>query len=382
MKVLFVSNDPSIFDTESAARARMRQYAQAIAGDEGALHIISPAPVAFDGREGQLFLHGVTGNKFLLPFAIAKRAHALVLQEGIEIVSAQDPFEYGWAAARAVRGTHARLHIQVHTDFLSPWFIRGSIERAPSVPMPLLNRIRRHIAGQVLPSAHGIRAVSERVKNSMMRKYGTCIPLPSVIPVYVPSDVPEAVPLPEHDFTFTLITVGRLEPEKRIEDILSALARIHDRYPSVGLLIVGDGRERPRLEGMVRTLGLSGRVVFLGEQATTARGLMRSAQAYIQASAYEGYSRTLIEAALARIPIITTDVGIVGEVFLGYRDVLSAPPGDPAALAIHIVGLVEDIQARQLLVMSAETTARAHLASCGDPAHAIAADLARLLQKS
>ena len=108
-------------------------------------------------------------------------------------------------------------------------------------------------------------------------------------------------------------------------------------------------------------------------------GMMRSASAYIQASAYEGYGRTLIEAALARIPMITTDVGIVGDVFRGYQEVLSAPPGDPAALAAHIRGLLDDHQARALFVEAAEKAARAHLAANADPAAALREDLAQAL---
>src|SRR3989344_3548115 len=125
--------------------------------------------------------------------------------------------------------------------------------------------------------------------------------------------------LPEHQFTFTLIAVGRLEPEKRIEDILAALKLVAKQYPMVGLFIVGEGSERGRLERMARHLGLGDKVIFLGERPDV-RALIASAQAFIQASAYEGYSRTLIEAALAKVPIITTDVGIVGEVFKGYED--------------------------------------------------------------
>ena len=157
------------------------------------------------------------------------------------------------------------------------------------------------------------------------------------------------------------------------------MARIIVEYPSLGLFIVGEGRRRKQLEQTVQGLGLEGRVVFLGERGTEAPGLMASAQAFIQASAYEGYGRTLIEAALARVPIITTDVGIVGEVFKGYEDVLSAPVADPAALATHIAGLIEDVQARRSLVLEAEKTAREHLALYADQPCLIAEDLARTL---
>jgi glycosyltransferase involved in cell wall biosynthesis len=310
--------------------------------------------------------------------ALTKRAHALILEHGIEVVSAQDPFEHGLAALRAVCDTKAKLHVQVHTDFLSPWFVRDGNWRSPSVRMPLLNRWRRRIADRVLPAACGIRVVSERVKASLIARYGSRIPEPSVIPVAVDEHVPEPVRLPPHPFTFTLITVGRLEPEKRIEDILAALKLVAAHYTMVGLFVVGEGRERARLEKMTRSLGLADSVVFLGNRPD-ARALMASANAFIQASAYEGYGRTLLEAALARVPIITTDVGIVGEVFKGYEDVLAVPVADPTALSLGIVGLIEDMSVRVELPRHAEAAARAHLYAEGDIPARIVADLSRVL---
>ncbi|TSC69899.1 MAG: group 1 glycosyl transferase [Parcubacteria group bacterium Gr01-1014_49] len=377
MKILFVSNDPSLFVAESASRARMRAYAAAI----GELHILSSAPPnAKEEQEGSLFFHPINAWKLFRVRALAKRAHELILAHGIEIVSAQDPFEHGLAALRATRGTNAKLHVQVHTDFLSPWFVRSGNWRSPRVRMPFLNRWRRRVADRVLPAASGIRAVSMRIKDSLVQRYGSRIPEPSVIPITVSSEVPERVLLPAHPFTFALIAVGRLEPEKRIEDILAALRLVVAHYPMVGLFIVGTGSERGRLERMTRSLGLEEHVLFLGERAD-ARALMASAQAFIQASAYEGYGRTLIEAALAKIPIITTDVGIVGEVFKGYEDVLAVPVADPTALSLSIVGFIEDVSVRQELPRRAEAAARAHLATVGDVPQRIADNLARTFAK-
>lgn len=375
VKVLFISNDPSIFNAQSEVRVRMRTYAALF----GELHIISSAPrgvVPVD--DGPLHLYPVHAWRIFRIRALARRASALIREKGIEIVSAQDPFEHGLAALRATRGTSAKLHIQVHTDFLSPWFVRSGNWRSPQVRMPFLNRLRRHWADQVLPSADGIRVVSERVKQSLTARYGASIKEPSVIPITVDATVPEPIPLPAHPFTFALIAVGRLEREKRIEDILAALKLVVAHYPMVGLFVVGEGRERGRLERMTRRLKLEKNVVFLGVR-TDARGLMRSAQAFIQASAYEGYGRTLIEAALAKIPIITTDVGIVGEVFKGYEDVLAVPVADPTALSLSIVGFLEDMSVRIELPLHAEAAARAHLAAQGNLAERIRDDLARAL---
>ena len=376
MKVLFISNDPTIFDDASTARARMHSYAALL----GELHVVSVASAgAREKQEGNLFLHPVRASKLFRIRALAKRARAIISEYDVEIVSAQDPFEHGLASLRAVRGTGARLHVQVHTDFLSPWFLQSGNWRSPRVRMPLLNRVRRSIADRVLPAASGIRVVSERVKDSLVARYGSRIQEPSVIPVAVDATVPAPLPLPAHAFSFALIAVGRLEPEKRIEDILAALARVVPRYPMVGLFIAGEGRERAALEKMVRLLGLTDKVIFLGNRPD-ARGLMASAQAFIQASAYEGYGRTLVEAALAKVPIITTDVGIVGEVFKGYEEVLAVPVADPSALSFAIIGLIEDTAARIGLSIRAETAAREHLASVGEVPARIVADLASLVR--
>lgn len=375
MIALFVSNDPSIFFEQSSARARMREYAAAI----GELHIISRGTGGVV-HEGALHLYPVRLPRLFVYGAIARRARKLILERGIEVVSAQDPFECGRAALRAVHGTRAKLHIQVHTDFLTPWFTRGHIARSPQVRMPFLNRVRQHIARRVLPHADGIRVVSRRIRDSLMEEFGTTIPEPVIIPIAV-QDIPiEPVPLPPHSFTFALLAVGRLEPEKRIEDIIAAVARLRVGYPSLGAIIVGEGRERRKLERMARRLGLEKRIVFLGARPD-ARGLMKSAQAFIQASAYEGYGLTLIEAALARVPIITTDVGIVGEVLEGYKQVLAAPVGDPVNLAAHIAWLIEDHEARKELSMSAEVRVREHLANTDSSPAAIATDLAQLVAR-
>lgn len=375
MKALFISNDPALFDGASEARARMRAYAAAI----GELHILSSAGRgAKDEQDGHLFLHPVRAGKLFRSRTLAHRARALIAKHGIDVVSAQDPFEHGLAALQASRGTGARLHVQVHTDFLSPWFIRNNGQTHAGLRMALINRYRRRVADRVLPAANGIRTVSERVKASLEARYGSRIGHVSVIPIAVPTDAPPPAQLPAHVFNFSLIAVGRLEPEKRIGDILQALQVLAKQYPMIGLFVVGSGRERGRLERMTHALGLTGRVIFLGERRD-ARSLIARAQAFIQASAYEGYGRTLIEAALAKVPIITTDVGVAGELFKNHEHALVSPVADIAILARNISICIEDTKARHELPMHAEAAARAHLVSVGDLSERIAADLSRLM---
>ncbi len=375
MKVLFVSNDPTIFDVKSDTHKRMQAYASTI----GELHIVSPASKdAYELHEGTLFLHPIHANKFFRVFALASLARKIIHKYEIEIVSAQDPFEHGLSALRATRGTKAKLHVQVHTDFLSPWFVKTSAWNIQSIKMLVLNKQRRKIADRVLPKADGIRVVSDRIKMSLIARYGKNVPEPTVIPIKTDTTVPTPVPLMEHSFGFTLISVGRLEAEKRVGDILKALKIVTKKYSMVGLFIVGDGRERDSLESLVQTLGLAKKVSFLGERSD-ARALMANANVFIQASAYEGYGRTLIEAALAETPIITTDVGIVGEVLVNQKSALVCSVGDTECLARAIEKLIEENNIRRSLRENALQVANTHIASVGDVTKRITDDFAHTI---
>lgn len=357
MNILLISSDQSVFREGSDTRIRLKTYAQII----GTLHVLCRAPKRIEEQDGPLVLHGVPASKLLSPFALMSRAHELVLKENIMVVSAQDPFEHGLAALQAVRGTRAQLHIQVHTDFLSPWYTRTS----------LLNRVRVLLAAQVLPHAAAVRVVSKRVAEAVTATYG--VRSVAVIPI-VTEPAPPTVGMLPTTFAFTLITHCRVEKEKRLGDVLEALRIARHTYPDVGLVVVGEGRERRSLELLSRRLGLTDAVVFLGERSD-ARSLLGAADAYIQASAYEGYGRSLIEAALAKLPIITTNVGIVDDVLIDTESALVASVGDSRRLAEHIGALRGDEALRESLAARAWQEVAAHLASLGDTKEAIARDL-------
>ena len=94
MKALFVSNDPTIFDATSSARARMRTYAAAI----GELHIVSAAGLGVrEEQDGNLCLYPVHAWKLFRVHALARKAREIIIANDIQIVSAQDPFEHGLA---------------------------------------------------------------------------------------------------------------------------------------------------------------------------------------------------------------------------------------------------------------------------------------------
>ncbi len=102
-----------------------------------------------------------------------------------------------------------------------------------------------------------------------------------------------------------LASVGRLHPVKNFDSLIRALALLPE---GVRLTIWGDGDERPRLEALVRELGLSGRVALPGESKGMAEAL-EQVHIYVQPSKSEGCSFAVAEAQLHGRPVVVTPRG-------------------------------------------------------------------------
>lgn len=108
---------------------------------------------------------------------------------------------------------------------------------------------------------------------------------------------------------FTIVTVCRLEPVKRIALAIEAVAQL----PEIHLDIVGDGIERPMLEGLVRARGIAPRVRFLGHQADP-RPAIAASHAFINSTKQEGLPLAVLEAAAMQRPAIGFASGGVPEI--------------------------------------------------------------------
>lgn len=108
---------------------------------------------------------------------------------------------------------------------------------------------------------------------------------------------------------FTVVTVCRLEPVKRIAVAIEAVAQL----PEIRFDIVGDGVERPMLEALVRARGIAPRVRFLGHQADP-RPAIAAAQAFINSTKEEGLPLAVLEAAAMQRPAIGFASGGVPEI--------------------------------------------------------------------
>lgn len=132
-------------------------------------------------------------------------------------------------------------------------------------------------------------------------------------------------------------SIGRLSPEKGIDVLLRALPDL----PGVTALIVGEGPEREALEKLALELGVAGRAIFTG-RVPESRPYFPALDVYVLPSRFEGLPLSVVEAMLARRPVVATDVGSVSEAIADGETGLLVPPDDPSALARAVRSLLDD----------------------------------------
>lgn len=140
---------------------------------------------------------------------------------------------------------------------------------------------------------------------------------------------------------FTVVSIGRLSPEKGYPHLVRAFAGFHRRHRDTRLLIVGDGPERDGLERLVSELDLKGKVLLPGYRDRAWRYLA-CCGAFALSSLTEGLPVTLLEAMLTGTPIAATRVGGIPHVVSHGETGLLVPPGDPAALDAALDDIYSD----------------------------------------
>jgi len=82
-------------------------------------------------------------------------------------------------------------------------------------------------------------------------------------------------------------------------------------------------------------------VIFVGWQEDTP-SFYKSADIYFSTSNYEGYGISMLEAVLSFLPVVSTDVGVVGDVLVNNVNSIICPVGDKKCLSDALVKLMED----------------------------------------
>ncbi len=139
----------------------------------------------------------------------------------------------------------------------------------------------------------------------------------------------------------TIVCTANFRAQKGHPVLIEAFATVSERIPDARLVLLGDGTELPAARRLVDELGLADRVELPGPQADVWPWLAK-AYVFALASHYEPLGIAVLEAMAAGLPVVATGVdGIKELVQPGVTGEL-VTPGDPAAMARALIGVLED----------------------------------------
>jgi glycogen(starch) synthase len=145
-----------------------------------------------------------------------------------------------------------------------------------------------------------------------------------------------------------LLFVGRLEYEKGVHDAIAALPRIRRTHPGTTLTIAGEGTQQAWLEEQARKHKVMKATKFVGRvDHSGLLALLHRATAVVLPSHYEPFGIVALEAAAAGAPLVTSNVGGLGEAVISGVTGMSCPPRDIAGLAAAVRAVLDDPDAAQ-----------------------------------
>jgi glycosyltransferase involved in cell wall biosynthesis len=239
------------------------------------------------------------------------------------------------AAAAALAGLPQTVHLATEHLFYSPW------DRRWGPIYTVLDRLSLYLPDHIV-------AVSQRM-------YHQIVALPGLSPkrvtaiqnavdcddFYVPDQRDpcrsELGLVPE---SHVVGYAGRFEKQKRLDLLLEGFYQVLAHHPGARLLIVGKGWLRSSLEKLANRLGISHAVIWTGFRQDIPC-LLAAMDIYVQPSANEGLSLTVLEAMAAGKPVIVTDVGGAKEMVSDDRTGILIPPGSASAIGTAIVDLLD-----------------------------------------
>jgi glycosyltransferase involved in cell wall biosynthesis len=139
-----------------------------------------------------------------------------------------------------------------------------------------------------------------------------------------------------------ILTVGRVVPNKRLEDVVKAFALYQrHRAPGARLVLIGSARGfenyRRALEHLIERIGVE-QIFFTGPISSEARDAWYTrADAYLSMSVHEGFSAPVVEALAYGTPVVARAAGALPETLAGAGVVLDGEDLPLVAEALHEV---------------------------------------------
>lgn len=199
---------------------------------------------------------------------------------------------------------------------------------------------RRLIIKAVLKLSRKIVTVSNSIQEDLGERWPTIVHKIVVIPNGVDEELLRIKHCENNHGVVRLLTVGNLVANKDIATIIRAFSQVSDH---ARLTIAGDGEERPALEQLCKSLGVTDRIIFTGVvPPDRIMELLSKSDIFILASHSEGRPNAVLEAMAAGCAVVSSKLPGVLELIENEKQGLLFTPGDIHALLSILKKLVAE----------------------------------------
>lgn len=141
----------------------------------------------------------------------------------------------------------------------------------------------------------------------------------------------------------TVISIARLLPYKRLNDLIDAVAILSESHPEIQCIIIGEGPEKVSLKSQISSLKLSNAVKLVGNMPyIEAMKTLKRSHLFCLPSVVEGFGIVTVEAMAAGVPYVNARITPTVEVTENGKGGLLYEPKNPRDLAEKVVTLLAD----------------------------------------
>jgi glycosyltransferase involved in cell wall biosynthesis len=135
--------------------------------------------------------------------------------------------------------------------------------------------------------------------------------------------------------------IGRMDVKKGLLELVDAAVSLHSKRPNLHVYMVGEGPDRPAIEGAIQTGNAGSYIHALPGCASDDVAVWMAAADLITLPSYmEGCPNVVLEALACGRPVVATNVGGIPEIMNGDCGRI-VPPRDPAALALALASVLD-----------------------------------------
>jgi len=350
LRVISIGLDPTIALADPSrgsrgdSRRRQEEYASLVASYT-AIVKTPDSPLYHEHRWGRhAILPTLSSRRWLFPLNAYRLAARVRRTQGADLVVTQDPFFTGAVGYAIKRRYGVPLCIQIHSDNIgSEWWLRESVRNRLMEPMGKW-LIRRADTIQVVSNTIAGRLTMQGVAPG--RIWNIMAAGGIDVAMYRDADGSRIrAQLLGERHSHLVLFVGRLVKVKDLPALLEAASLVVSELPDTLFVLIGDGEEHATVEALLQRHQLQDNVAMMGGiAAEETPGYFAACDLFVMSSLYEGKARTLVEAACAGKPIVTTAVSGADEVVVDSETGFIVPVRDHVALADRMLRLLRDAE--------------------------------------